>query len=87
VGASKSKGIPDMRIENGKTTKISIHIPSLLAAEAFTVDNHEEEEEEQVEHQKQIEPSNLSNDKEVSTKVLEVRHPQYCPILQGFVLL
>jgi hypothetical protein len=50
VGASKNKGIPDMRIENGKTTKISIHIPSLLAAEAFTVDNHEEEEEEQVEH-------------------------------------
>jgi hypothetical protein len=59
----------EMQIENGKTIEISIYIPYSLAIEPLTVDNHEEEEEEQVEQREQIEPPNLSNDKEVSTEV------------------
>jgi hypothetical protein len=33
---------PKMRIENGKTIEISIHIPSSLVVEPFTIDNHVE---------------------------------------------
>ena len=44
---------PEMRIENRKTTKISIHIPFSLVVEPLTIDDHEEEEEEQVKQQEQ----------------------------------
>jgi hypothetical protein len=81
----------EIRIENEKTTKISIHISSSLAVEPFIVANHEEEEKEKVEQQEQIEPSNLSNDKEVSTKVhsfftipLEIQHEPQASSFQCF---
>jgi hypothetical protein len=37
---------PEVRTENGETSEISFHNSSLLAAEPFIVDNHEEEEKE-----------------------------------------
>ena len=50
---------PEVRMEKGETTEISIPNSSSLAVETFIMDNHEEEEkEEQVE---QIEPPPTPN--------------------------
>ena len=62
---------PKMQIEKGETNEISFPNTSSSTAMLLIIDNKEEETKEhleQVEHWEQIEPPNLSNDKEVSTE-------------------